>query len=444
MSDRWVDVSHEALIRGWPRLRRWIEEGRAGLRVHRRLTEAALEWDKMGRDNSALHRGARLSQATEWRQGKEASLNDLERAFLDASAALERHEADARERLRRRVIGGLSIALAIFVVLAVLAFLQWRQADQRGQIALARQLAAQADLLRDQPEMLSRRLALATEGMQRLHAAGAHSLEVDATLRRELALSPRHVAASRSRCRGRSRRTAQPGRPICDRWKQRRKCRVGLEIATGKELVRIESMGRELTVTGLGQKPVRIQIEGQGGRDEIVGWSREGKVLATMNRDGFVDVVQVSEVANGRELLRLDLRGSNSYALSDDGRYFAASTSIYDDATRTYSEAITRVWDVKTRRDLPGSVPGGIHGFSEDATFLATSRGLWEVADGLKERLAWQKRTAGTAISPESGYVAVDPAGAGGIEVWSTATREKTASAEVGGSPLALTPVGSS
>jgi hypothetical protein len=80
MSDqRWVDVSHEALIRGWPRLRRWIEENRSGLRVLRRLTEAALEWDKAGRDHDSLYRGARLVQAIEWRQGNEAALNDLER-----------------------------------------------------------------------------------------------------------------------------------------------------------------------------------------------------------------------------------------------------------------------------------------------------------------------------------------------------------------------------
>ena len=42
-ASRWVDVSHEALIRGWPRLRRWLDEDRAGLRVHRRLTEATEE-----------------------------------------------------------------------------------------------------------------------------------------------------------------------------------------------------------------------------------------------------------------------------------------------------------------------------------------------------------------------------------------------------------------
>src|SRR5690606_6735416 len=32
-----VDVAHEALIRGWDRLREWITEDREGLREHRRV-----------------------------------------------------------------------------------------------------------------------------------------------------------------------------------------------------------------------------------------------------------------------------------------------------------------------------------------------------------------------------------------------------------------------
>ena len=42
--DQIVDVSHEALIRGWPRLRQWVEEDRAGLRTLLRLNDAAQEW----------------------------------------------------------------------------------------------------------------------------------------------------------------------------------------------------------------------------------------------------------------------------------------------------------------------------------------------------------------------------------------------------------------
>jgi hypothetical protein len=56
-----VEIAHEALIREWPRLHMWLTEDREALRVHRRLTEAAIEWDQAGRDEGLLYRGARLA-----------------------------------------------------------------------------------------------------------------------------------------------------------------------------------------------------------------------------------------------------------------------------------------------------------------------------------------------------------------------------------------------
>ena len=69
--EQWVDVSHEALIRGWPKLRRWLDDDRTGLRVHRRLTEATEEWERLDRDAGTLYRGARLAEAVEWRRRNE-------------------------------------------------------------------------------------------------------------------------------------------------------------------------------------------------------------------------------------------------------------------------------------------------------------------------------------------------------------------------------------
>src|SRR5207344_2710317 len=43
-----VEVTHEALIRGWPELRGWIDEDRDRLRAERRLSDAAAEWDPAG------------------------------------------------------------------------------------------------------------------------------------------------------------------------------------------------------------------------------------------------------------------------------------------------------------------------------------------------------------------------------------------------------------
>jgi class 3 adenylate cyclase/WD40 repeat protein len=163
-----VEVAHEALIREWPRLREWLDEDRAGLRVHRRLTEAAHEWERLGRDDGALLRGVRLAEAVEWRQHNEASLNPLEGEFLTASQALAIAERVSRERSRRRLsvaAVGLSI---VFLAVAAAAGLQWMRAEEQRNIAegergvaLARQLAAQAEANEGQDDLA---LLLAVEG----------------------------------------------------------------------------------------------------------------------------------------------------------------------------------------------------------------------------------------------------------------------------------------
>ncbi len=97
-----IDVAHEALIRGWVRLRGWIEEDRAALRVHRQLTVAADEWEQNNRDQSYLYRGAHLAQAEEWAETHPSDLNELEGAFVEASRAaaeaVEREKEAARQR----------------------------------------------------------------------------------------------------------------------------------------------------------------------------------------------------------------------------------------------------------------------------------------------------------------------------------------------------------
>ena len=97
-------VAHEALIRGWPQLRKWIEADRAGLRTHRHLTEAAREWADANPEakESSLYAGARLAMATEWAASHRDELNALEAAFLSASQELERQrQADEAEKNRR-------------------------------------------------------------------------------------------------------------------------------------------------------------------------------------------------------------------------------------------------------------------------------------------------------------------------------------------------------
>jgi hypothetical protein len=111
-----VDVSHEALIRGWPRLREWIDADRAGLLTHRRLTDAARHWDTLDREPAALYRGALLAAAREWAVDHDEDLSRLERDFLIASHASENSEAVAVWRRTRRV-RGLATGLAALTVI---------------------------------------------------------------------------------------------------------------------------------------------------------------------------------------------------------------------------------------------------------------------------------------------------------------------------------------
>jgi WD40 repeat protein/energy-coupling factor transporter ATP-binding protein EcfA2 len=149
-AERWVTVSHEALIRAWPRLRKWIDEDRAGQRLHRQITDASQEWQRLNRDDSALLRGVRLAQAREFLAQQRDAFNDLEVTFLQASAALERAEQRRRERARRQVIGSLAAGIIVALALGFGAFWQWRQAERERRLAVARGIATRSEVLRTQ------------------------------------------------------------------------------------------------------------------------------------------------------------------------------------------------------------------------------------------------------------------------------------------------------
>ena len=102
LGENTIEVAHEALIREWPTLREWLNQDREGLRLHRHLTEAAYEWELLGRDPGALYRGAHLAQARAWAELHPNSLNAGEGTFLNASIDQEQCEEQEREEARQR------------------------------------------------------------------------------------------------------------------------------------------------------------------------------------------------------------------------------------------------------------------------------------------------------------------------------------------------------
>lgn len=151
--ERNVEVAHEALIRHWPTLRAWLDEDREGRRIHRQLTEASAEWERIGRDPSGLYRGARLATAAEWADRHPDELNDLEREFRDASHQAEQTELDRirkRNRQLRLLVAALAALLVGAAIAAAVAVRQTGHARTQEDLAVSR--AAEAEVARDRAD----------------------------------------------------------------------------------------------------------------------------------------------------------------------------------------------------------------------------------------------------------------------------------------------------
>jgi DNA-binding SARP family transcriptional activator/WD40 repeat protein len=149
-----VEVAHEALARAWPRLRTWLDEDLEGQRIRQHLTSAADAWDTLGRPDSELYRGVRLTQALQWRDRSDTRLTTVELAFLEAaesSEQTERRAEQARSRAQTRFIRRLRLVLAVAVALLVLAlaagltaFQQRNRAEESADAASAAGTSAEA------------------------------------------------------------------------------------------------------------------------------------------------------------------------------------------------------------------------------------------------------------------------------------------------------------
>ncbi|MET0135735.1 MAG: helix-turn-helix domain-containing protein [Kibdelosporangium sp.] len=161
-----VEISHEALLDAWPRLRDWIDTDRSGHRLHRQLTEAAQSWHDTGRDPDTLYRGMRLDATVDWvtRQDHRGELNQLEQQFVDDSVRANQAE-HLRERRRTRRLRWLAAALGALLVLSaattVYSIQQRTAADRERNLAISRQVAGTANRLADSDPALAAQLAVA-------------------------------------------------------------------------------------------------------------------------------------------------------------------------------------------------------------------------------------------------------------------------------------------
>ncbi len=125
-----VEITHETLLRTWPRLRQWIDTDRVGNLIRQELDEAAAVWERDRRDAAGLYRGSRLETARSWAtyNAHEGDLSRAASAFLAASTQQERRAA----RLRRAALVMLSVLALVASVAAVVALQQKRHRAARA------------------------------------------------------------------------------------------------------------------------------------------------------------------------------------------------------------------------------------------------------------------------------------------------------------------------
>ena len=125
-----VELAHEALLSEWKRFAGWVDEAREDLLGRRRVETAASDWINADTDASFLYGGGRLELAEAWVADSRFELADDERRFLAASREKVDRDRVARSRRRRLIVGLLAGAAAAAMVMATLAFVQRRNADE--------------------------------------------------------------------------------------------------------------------------------------------------------------------------------------------------------------------------------------------------------------------------------------------------------------------------
>ncbi|MFM9368929.1 AAA family ATPase [Streptomyces sp. Da 82-17] len=391
-----VEITHEALLHAWPRLRDWIDADRSDHLLRQRLEEDGKAWEDSGRDSALLYRGSRLEQARAW--AKCAGDTYLTRSAVEFLAA--------SERLRKRTAWISRSAVAALVVLAMVAGVAAVVAGQERDEAVFEQVTAQADRVQDTDPSLSAQLALVAHRLRPDDEGAKNRLLsiMNAPLATPLVGHTGAVYLTSFSPDGKLLATASYDRTVrlWDVSDRARPKAVGKPITGHRSWVSTAVFSPDgATLASASDdgtirlwdvrdprrpQPLGDPLRGHDGSVYLVAFSPDGRTLASAGEDGTARLWNVREPSRPRALASLPDHDAavRSVAFSPDGRMLAVGA---DNGT-------IRTWEVANPRrpEAVGSVltghKGTVHSvaFAPDGQTLASGGSdetvrLWDMAD---------------------------------------------------------------